>query len=158
MYLSQGFCSVKSWERNLKYGVLVLVLGCVSCGVFPWNPEAHLLPVQPHQTRVSPAVHLSDQPGLQADTPRGDRHPAWGEAHRPVSPPLIINLIHLHNCGTAFINSVTNNAVGQILHTRILQTFEAARPHLDRRSSCLSQTKEQLTLQASLHVEGLFFF
>lgn len=68
--------SVKRGQSfNLKYGVFVLMLWCVPCSVFPWDPEAHGLTVDPHQTRVSPAVHLSDQPGLQANTSRGDWHP-----------------------------------------------------------------------------------
>lgn len=68
---------------HLKYGVLVLVLGRVPCGVFPRDPEAHALAVDPHQARVPPAVHLSDQPGLQADPPRGHRHPgAEDDTHR----------------------------------------------------------------------------
>lgn len=64
---------------HLKYGVLIFVLWCVSCGVFPWNPETHGLTVEPHQTRVTAAVHLGDKPGLQPDTSRGDRHPVWQE-------------------------------------------------------------------------------
>lgn len=71
---------------HLKYGVFVLMLRCVPGGVFPWDPEAHGVTVEPHQTRISPAVHLSDQPGLQANTSRGDRHPGRQREHKPVSP------------------------------------------------------------------------
>lgn len=92
---------------NLKYGVLVLVLGCVSCGVFPWDPEAHGLTVNPHQTRVPSAVHLSDQPGLQPDTTRGDRHPDCQEQHKAVSLKWITTLNHPHNNANIF-NIVTD--------------------------------------------------
>lgn len=61
---------------HLKNGVLVLVLRRMSRGMFPRNPEAHGLAVNPHQPRVSAAVHLSHQPGLQPDASRGDRHSA----------------------------------------------------------------------------------
>lgn len=71
----------------LKDGVLILVLGCVPCGVFPWDPEAHALTVKPRQSRVAPAFHLRDQPGLQADTPRGDCHPHCRENPSEISPP-----------------------------------------------------------------------
>lgn len=64
---------------NLKYGVLVLVLGCVSCGVFPWDLKAHGLAVHPLQTHISAAVDLRHQPWFQPHTPRGDRHPEWQE-------------------------------------------------------------------------------
>lgn len=63
----------------LKNGVLVLVLRRMSRGVFPWNPEAHGLAVDPHQPRVPAAVHLSHQPGLQPDASRSDGHSAPAE-------------------------------------------------------------------------------
>lgn len=67
-------CLMWGFSRYLEYSVLVLVLGCVACCVFPGDLEAHGVPFDPHQARVSTAVHLGDQPGLQAHTTRGDRH------------------------------------------------------------------------------------
>lgn len=90
------------------------MLGCVSCSMFPWNPEAHGLPVNPHQTRVSPAVHLGDQPGLQPDASRGDRHPAWSTNTQPAQK------------GTEsfpLITTDTNDAADEILQIRIFQTL-----------------------------------
>lgn len=89
-----GCLCLHRWNVYLENGVLVLVLRCVPCGVFPRDPEAHSLPVDPHQPRVSAAVHLRHQPRLQADTARGDWHPAcWETAPTPKNSQHSVNTL-----------------------------------------------------------------